>query len=386
MLPPEPEYLRPSCAGRRDYRWTTVGLPCFSAHWFRFCGAPSQYAMASHAAAERACSTACVLRVTAKDCGAGFFALMLYALNQIIWAERRGHTPYVSFGARCRDGRLNRYYEGGRGSNMWEYYFEQVSAAVSTERDMILSQRQLFSLHHLSVESIQTYPHGVHRKLKLPVWRYDEQWHWRMRSEASRVLRRYVRIRPEPLRAAQAFYRERVLAAGARSLLGVHMRGTDKKSNIGGRIVRPSEYYPLIDRYLERRPDALLLVATDSPAFLRDVEQRYRGRIAVYSALRSDVNVFADASVADNYKKGEDALVDSLLLSCANFLIKPASALSEFSVYFNPGLHNHTIEMQYQVGAPPPADVMAQHFGTARDAARGAERCAQAMYERGDTP
>ena len=38
-----------------------------------------------------------VLRVTAKDCGAGFFALALYAINQIIWADDHGYAPHVFF-------------------------------------------------------------------------------------------------------------------------------------------------------------------------------------------------------------------------------------------------------------------------------------------------
>ena len=52
-----------------------------------------------------------VLRVTAKDCGAGFFALMVYAVNQLIWADHHGYAAYVDFGQRCRNGRLNRYYD-----------------------------------------------------------------------------------------------------------------------------------------------------------------------------------------------------------------------------------------------------------------------------------
>ena len=86
-----------------------------------------------------------------------------------------------------------------------------------------------------------------------------------------------------------------------------------------------------------------------------------------------------DKSVPDNYKKGEDALVDALLLSCANYLIKPASALSEFAVYFNVDLHNHTYELQYEVGLPDPKSAMDAHFISARDKLRGLERCAAAM-------
>ena len=117
-----------------------------------------------------------MLRVTAKDCGAGFFALMLYALNQIIWADDHGYTPVVTFGERCRDGRANRYFTPERGANMWEYFFEPARVGVAAKAtDKQLSGKQLFGLHHLSTASVQTYPHGVHRRLKVPKWRYEER-------------------------------------------------------------------------------------------------------------------------------------------------------------------------------------------------------------------
>ncbi|KAL1500464.1 hypothetical protein AB1Y20_013121 [Prymnesium parvum] len=321
-----------------------------------------------------------LLRVTAKDCGAGFFALALYAVNQIIWAEEHGFTPHVFFGERCRDGRPNRYFSAARGANMWEYYFYPSSHLVSTPSDFQLPPKELFRLHHLSKASVQTYPHGVYRSMKTPHWRYDDDWHWHMRRKAYRVLSRHMRIRPEPLQVARDFYDGNILSKGAdKQLLGVHLRGTDKMRNIGGRIVPPAEYFPLIDFFLARRPNTVLLVATDSPSFLEQVGVRYRSRMVAYSALRSERNAFADRSLSDNYKKGEDALVDALMLSCSNFLIKPASALSEFSVYFNPALHNHTIELQYEVGLPPPRETMMKHFGSERDALRGRSRCPSAF-------
>ena len=63
------------------------------------------------------------------------------------------------------------------------------------------------------------------------------------------------------------------------------------------------------------------------------------------------------------------------------FLIKPASALSEFSVYFNPELHNHTIELQYEVGHRPAKEVIAAHGASPRNELRGLARCARAMRE-----
>ena len=321
-----------------------------------------------------------VLRVTAKDCGAGFFALLVYAMNQLIWADSNGHTPVVDFGQYCRDGRLNRYFDAGRGANVWEYFFAPVSPATAQLSDHQLTVKQLFGLHHLSPDSVQTYPHGLYRYLKVPKWRYDEQWHRLMRYRASRMLRRYVHLRASPVRAVRAFYRDHVLTLGAdRPVLGLHLRGTDKLKNIGGRIVRPREYHPLIEHYLKRRPNAILLVATDSPSFLAEMRRVYGARIVVYDALRSERNAFADKRLSDNYKKGEDALVDALALSCANYLIKPASALSEFSVYWNVALHNHTYEIQYEAGLPEPIGAIEHSLASARDGARGWERCAEVM-------
>ena len=318
------------------------------------------------------------LRVTAKDCGAGFYALMLYAINQLIYAESRGFVPHVLFGETCRDGRLNRYYSSTIGPNVWEYYFFPVSTAVPSLNDEQLSAKQLFALHHTSTESVQTYPHGVYRYLKIPRWRYDEGWHRMMRSRAHGILGRSVRLRPGPLKIVRKFYMERIVARGDRPLLGLHIRGTDKLRNIGGRIIRPAEYHPLIRQFLEQRPNALLLLATDSPSFLAEMQQRYGEKLIVYDALRSERNAFADRKLTDNYRKGEDALVDSLLLSCANLLIKPASALSEFSVYWNPALHNHTIELQYEVGFDVQAAI-ANYFQSSRDQVRGLERCAPVL-------
>ena len=328
-------------------------------------------------------ATMSVLRVTAKDCGAGFFALMIYAMNQIIWADANGYASYIHFGKRCRDGRPNRYYDEARGPNMWDYYFSPVShGVVSTPVDLQLTGKQLFHLHHTSTASVQTYPHGVHRHLKLPRWRYHEPWHRMMRERASTLLRQRVHLHPSVLETVRSFYRERVLALGhERPILGVHLRGTDKLRNIGGRIVQPKEYSALIEHYLERRPQALLFVATDSPKFLKALNETYVGRIVVYNALRSERNAFADTLLDDNYKKGEDALVDALLLSCANVLLKPASALSEFAVYWNTGLHNHTYEMQYEEGLPTPVGFLNRHLASGRDRLRGFDRCAEVLRE-----
>ena len=54
-----------------------------------------------------------------------------------------------------------------------------------------------------------------------------------------------------------------------------------------------------------------------------------------------------DETIKNNYKKGEDALMDCLLLSRCSFLLKSSSALSQFAVYFNLALHENSLDLQY---------------------------------------
>ena len=168
-----------------------------------------------------------------------------------------------------------------------------------------------------------------------------------MRSQASRILTEHVHIRPSILRKAATFYATAILgrstssqhheptaaeraagvAAGAadtRPLLGVHVRGTDKIRNVGGRIIKPAEYFPIIAEWRALHPAGLLYVATDSPSFAAELTAALGSEaVVMYDALRSERNAFADSSLTDNYRKGEDALIEALILSCANFLVKP---------------------------------------------------------------
>jgi len=175
-----------------------------------------------------------------------------------------------------------------------------------------------------------------------------------MRTRASRLLARYVRPKPHIRRAVDAFW-EAHFAPGA-TVLGVHMRGTDKRAEIGGEIVPASHYMAHMDGYLSAHPDALILLATDSPRFLREMRARYGAKLVAREALRSERNAFLEAGAT--MKKGEDVLVDALLLSRASFLLKSSSAVGEFAIYFNLSLHERSLDLQYVSGGEANASVI----------------------------
>lgn len=315
-----------------------------------------------------------VLLVRMNHGSAGFFAYVLFALNQLIFAVQWGLVPYIDFG-KCTvnghdhyaSGGANLYYDPASGPNMWEYYFEPVSSyrlGSSNFETHALPSKLIWRLHHKEANSVFAYYYGVHASKR----GYDEAWYRTMRTRASQLLGRFVRPRQHLLKAVDEYWSSH-FGPGA-NVLGVHMRGTDKQADIGGNIVPPQLYMHHIDIYLQQHPNARVFLATDSPRFLRRMRERYSTKLVARNALRSERNAFLDVQFAGtNERKGFDVLIDALLLSRCAFLLKSSSAVGEFAIYFNMSLHSRSIDLQY-VGInrssghePPRSDDIAADSG-----------------------
>ena len=150
------------------------------------------------------------------------------------------------------------------------------------------------------------------------------------------------------------------------AVLGVHLRGTDKGKYLStagsGRAIGPSVYEPYVRAFLDAHgPNATVFVATDSPSFLAEVLAKWPSGRLRYRAdvLRHEANVaFAGGSVARgpdaNYRKGEEVLLDSLLLSQCDFLLHAASGVAELAMYWNERLHTQSVHLQYEHGRQQP--------------------------------
>jgi hypothetical protein len=303
-----------------------------------------------------------VLVVRMNHCNAGFFAQVQFALNQIRWAESKKLIPVVHFGRDSVDG-PNAYYEEGAGPNVWEYYFEPVGgltldaarelARESGRRLLTLSYWELWRLHYEEPTSVFTYPYGYYRRFDDKAAYLDAPWWAAQRAEGRRLVRRYVRVRPEIMAKVDEFV-DHHFDGG---VLGVHARGTDKQDTGSGsavaRIVPPAEYFPLIDRYLRANPTARVFFATDQRQFREEMQTRYGDRLLSVASTLSDstVNAFQAQRErgAGNRAKGEEVLIDALLLSRCDFLLKCTSAVGEFAQYFSDTLES--IDLNY-VGLP----------------------------------
>ena len=289
-----------------------------------------------------------ILLITMNHSNAGFFAQVTFALNQIRYCEDHGYLPVVWYGEDSLDG-PNAFYDPSVGENVWDYYFEPVAGytyadivkklndpgdPLSADQVAQLSSDELWHIHEKDPDSIFNYPYGCFRDGPA-----DERWYESQRQKARDIVDRYIRVKPEILDEVDAFFEAHM---SGQPVLGLHLRGTDKGTADSSprlmRIVPPAEYFPLIDDYIGSQPSAKVFVATDQSQYVDEIRSRYGERVVSCDVMRAqgDINVFQMEGA--NYRKGREVLVDALLLSRCDFLLKCTSAVGEFAMYFNRNL------------------------------------------------
>lgn len=126
-----------------------------------------------------------------------------------------------------------------------------------------------------------------------------------------------------------------------RTMLGIHYRGTDKSSEANP-VTRDYALATVLN-YIEANPQVdALYVASDEASFIDWIKQALNG-VEVIShddteRSRDGKAIHTQPGVGDNYIKGREALINSLLLSKCSALIRSSSFLSAWSSIFNPGL------------------------------------------------
>ncbi len=305
-----------------------------------------------------------VLLIVINHSNAGFFAYVTFALNQLRHCEAHKLFPVVYFGPVSGKGR-NAFHDAGHGDNTWDYYFEPVASLgytdikarlddpgdpLSQDNVIQLTPERLWQLHKRDPDGIYNYPYGYFRRNKpgdLASW-YDAQ-----RSLAHGYVDRYVRVRQHIMDIVDQFHTSHL---EGHKILGIHMRGSDKGTAQAlprlMRIVHPVEYFPEIDRYIDANGDCRIFLATDQQQFVEQVRDRYGDRLVVRRAQRASAfgdgaNPFQKNS-GSPYFKGEEVLVDCLLLARSDFLLKCTSAVGEYAMYFNPKLR--CIDMNMAAG------------------------------------
>ena len=278
-------------------------------------------------------------------------------LKQALWATARGIPFFVDLhgGANVTCGsvrgttRVCDAYAGPQiDSDGWSSYFEPIPKRLAidgsgvkpkvVEMDCVAAAYYYDpDIYPMNVDSAQT-----------------------IRLRMSRLVAQWLRVRPKLLAQANHEWTSRVLRPDPRpgtavSTLGVHLRGSDK--SILPRV-DPAAYWPLIDAFLATHSNPRIVLATDDATYARRLVQRYGA--SVVRQQRGGEYLFRDSRGAAMWKMrtklhgahlmGVQVLLDTLLLSRCDYLLKAASAVSEFAIYFKPRLINNSFDFQI----PPP--------------------------------
>lgn len=213
------------------------------------------------------------------------------------------------------------YYDSVYGHNWWNYYFEPLKVG--------------------NFETNITYASDQNLYFDLAVYGFQIS-----QNESVDLIRRYVKVRQEILDEVNLF---RDLYFDKKFVIGFHYRGTDKI------IEYPRTSYNMAYKVLKkqlallkvrhRKKEMKVFVSTDEQQFLDFLKKRIPELLIYKNHVRSTDTSTAlhktNAFFISKYQSGREALVDCLLLSNCNYLIRPSgSCFSRGATLFNPDLEN----------------------------------------------
>ena len=244
----------------------------------------------------------------------GLFAHLEWFLEICLHCERHHLTP-------CFSSSSPQYVDPKYGPDWFAYFF--INLQLSPEDNERIKSGQVPTCR---IDGI--------RQLGLPE-NYDIQLNLEI---SPGLVRKFIGIRRPILEKVDGFFDKYMKGKCA---LGIHYRGTDKSAEA------PPVPYPTfkksIYKFLDQNSNFdCLFVSSDEQSFVDFIEDEFSRRLPVFSHddhERSRQGVAVHRSkLGDRYMKAEEAILNCLLLSKCNALIKNASFLSAWSKLFNPHL------------------------------------------------
>jgi hypothetical protein len=239
---------------------------------------------------------------------------MFAAINMVLGHLHLYETGYYSSkglkGFSVDFGNEGNYYDEKIGPNWWNYFFEPLTVGSCDKARVLLSTS--------------------HNELAWTAKGHLE------RKYAHYLLTKYVHIKPYLLEKVELFQKEHFKDF---FLLGVHYRGTDKFQEA------PEVSYVEVEEALLKEINKLqdqnykIYVATDDAGFLNFAQKKFPGKILNIEAFRiEDSRIGIHHLNLDPFPLGEQAMMDAILLSRCDVLVRMSSNLSQWSSFLNPDL------------------------------------------------
>lgn len=202
------------------------------------------------------------------------------------------------------------YYDSKHGLNWWSYYFEPIRLGVDTTL-------------------VKKFPYSKHSAFSCCAAEMP-------RERGHELIKKYIKLKPDLQKKVDRYVDDNF--KGHR-VIGIHYRGTDKI--IEAPTVSYEVIVKLVKSEIEKDKNTKIFIATDEEKFLNVMQTTFPGKVVALQALRSQKGYpvhYPSNNGADNYKKGEEAVMDCILLSRCSKLIRTSSNLSAASAQFNPSM------------------------------------------------
>ena len=229
----------------------------------------------------------------------GMFSVFNYVIGCLDLFENGEFT-----GITLNFGEMGLYYEK-KGPNWWNYYCEPISIGSTALR----------SVSHIWGEAAKII---YHTECGLS------------RDRVHQLISRYIHFKPYLLNMVNDFCKEFFFE---RPVIGVHYRGTDKDTE--AKRVPYHVFKEEIEKYVAANnlESFLIYVATDEDLFLDYMIDKFPDSVIFIPAERSIDGQALHFSTENPYQQGLESLMDCLILSRTDFLIRTSSNLSLWSTY-----------------------------------------------------
>lgn len=202
------------------------------------------------------------------------------------------------------------YLDPQVGSDWWNYYFEPIK--VGSRKNAKTRRLSNGIRHELAFNAISSIS----------------------RQRAFELIQRYVHIKAPIQEKIDLFVHENFID---KFIIGVHYRGTDK--SIEAPRVPYQKVHDELDKIitnLGKDINYLIFVATDEQNFIDYIRLQYPLRVCCLDAIRSQDGKPIHFNQSNPYRKGEEALIDCILLSKTHILVRTHSNVSASAGNFNP--------------------------------------------------
>ncbi len=234
----------------------------------------------------------------------GFFAAFFSVLGFIDDCEKSSLDGY------CVDFQdQGSYYEPSMGKNWWSYYFEPLCtmpATVTSDRVVQEDQKMHFSFNIL----------------------------FRNRAEVNEIISKYIKIQPEIWDEVENCTNKLFQSA---PVIGVNYLRQEKLYS--SYTVNYSQFFVAIERLLKTPEfeNGKIFVSTDEEDFLNKCVERYGDKVVYRNIPRHQSDTLLKyTTMTPNYDRGFDELVECLMLSRCEALIRTNTHLSVAASFFNP--------------------------------------------------